>query len=131
MPTKLYDQGNSNSAVLEVVPPGTLLVVFDDPGKFRQVLTPKQQFGYIPATIKLKRVDMLPGELFDPVARARVESICGAAACAVRPTADSQVSDVLVANPKARLSSAQIVFAGGFFVMVFAGIFLVLITFGK
>jgi heat shock protein HtpX len=130
-PTRLYDQGSTNSIALEVLPAGTLLVVFDDPGKFRQVLTRKQRFGYIPATIKLRRVDMLPGELFDPVALARVDSAFEAIASLGCPAGDSQVSDVIAAGTNSGLSSAQIAFAGGFFVMVFAAILLALMTFGK
>jgi heat shock protein HtpX len=130
VPTRLYDQGSTNCRVLETLQAGTLLVVFDDPGRFRQVLTAKQQFGYIPATIKLARIQMLPGELFDPVARARMESTFAAAPVA-HPTAGSPFSGGVAANTKSGLSGAQIAFAVGSFFIVSAGVLLMLVTFVK
>jgi heat shock protein HtpX len=122
--TKMYDQPRLDSAVLGHIPAGALVVVFDDPGKFRQVLNHEQEFGYIPSSVKLKRIDALPAEVFDPVSRARLEAAQVAAPDVAGTTAPA-------APRKTGLSGAQIAVAAGFFVVVFAGIFLALLTFGK
>ena len=44
---------------------GDLLVVFDDPGKYRQILTANQTFGYIAYSVKLKKMDLFPNEVFN------------------------------------------------------------------
>ncbi len=64
-PVAVYDRDNPNvkSMVISRVRSGDLLVAFDDPGKMRQILTGDQVFGYIPRTVKLIHVDMLPAEL--------------------------------------------------------------------
>jgi heat shock protein HtpX len=69
--TAVYDQPDLTSFIVARVPAGGLLVVFDDPGRFRQVLTHDQTFGYMPASVKLQKVDLLPSEIHDPAARAR------------------------------------------------------------
>ena len=127
--TKLYDQPNLTSAVLGYIPAGAFLVVFDDPGKFRQVLTHDQLFGYIPASVKLKRMDMLPSEVFDDAARARMDSAQEAAPAAAGTA--TYATAAAEARTKTGLTGTQIVFAAGFFVVVFAGVFLVLLTIGK
>jgi heat shock protein HtpX len=127
--TRLYDQPKLDSSVLARIPAGALLVVFDDPGKFRQVLTHDQEFGYIPASVKLKKLDIMPAEVFDPAARARLEDVQPAApdvAGTAYPAAAAYA-----AAPKSGLSATQIMFAAGFFVVVFAGIFLVLLSLNK
>jgi hypothetical protein len=68
--TTIYDQPTTTSCIVARVPAGGLLVVFDDPGKFRQVLTHDQTFGYMPASVKIEKVDMLPSEIHDATARA-------------------------------------------------------------
>jgi len=116
--TSLYDRPDVRSFIVARVPVGGLLVVFDDPGRFRQVLTPDQTFGYMPASVKIQKVDMLPGEIHDPAARAAAES----AAVAAQSVAQSAAAR--------RLSPAQVLIATALGVTVFAGIFIVMMKFG-
>jgi hypothetical protein len=53
---------------------GDLLVVFDDPGKFRQVITSDQTFGYIPYSVKLEKTNLFPNEVFGMTAPAPVST---------------------------------------------------------
>jgi heat shock protein HtpX len=69
-PAALYNRDDSKSAVLTRVKPGDLLVVFDDPGGMRQVMTEDQTFGYLPRGARLERMDLLPSEVHDPARRA-------------------------------------------------------------
>jgi heat shock protein HtpX len=62
-PGCLYDQPDARSAVLAQITQGSLLVVFDDPGPFRQVLTAKGVFGYLPLSVRLEATEMLPAEV--------------------------------------------------------------------
>ncbi len=119
-PTPVYDRPDRSSATVAQVRAGQLLVVFNDPGPFRQVLTHDDIFGYIPAKIKLQHVDMLPAEIHDPAARARAEAMYAAPAHA-GPAKTSEPG----------LTGRQIAIAAGFAVFVFAGILIVLVTFGK
>ena len=64
-PVPVYDQPNPKSRVVAYVMSGELLVVFDDPGKMREILTHNHTFGYLPARARLERVDILPAEVFD------------------------------------------------------------------
>jgi hypothetical protein len=116
--TPLYDQPDARSAVLAQIDAGALIVVFDDPGKFRQVLNHNQTFGYIPASIKLQRLDMLPAEVYDPEARAAAESAQSAATAVAAASAESQA---------AGLTRTQIAIAVAFGLVAFAGIFLILL----
>jgi hypothetical protein len=107
-----------NACKIGMVMPGSLLVVFDDPGKMRQVNTAEQTFGYIERNVKLAAVDhMIPAEVYDPRLRAaaemRLAALPAAAAPAVRP-----------------LSLRQLAYALGFGVLVFAGTMLLLMRFG-
>ncbi len=124
--TPLYDRADAGSAVLARIPAGALLVVFDDPGKFRQVTTHDQTFGYIPATVKLQRVDMLPAEVYDPAARAAAE-----AQIAARAVAAAAAKTAPVPAAKGGLTGTQIAVVAGFGVAVFAGILLVLLLVAK
>ena len=63
-PAPLYDRPDLRSPILRRIQEGDLLVVFDDPGKYRQVITSDQTFGYIPLSVKLKKADMFPNEVF-------------------------------------------------------------------
>lgn len=65
-PATLYNQPDARSAVLAQITAGSLLVVFDDPGRFRQALTAKQVFGYIPLSVRLEQTDLLPAEILEP-----------------------------------------------------------------
>jgi heat shock protein HtpX len=65
-PGCLYDHPNAASPVLAHVTQGSLLVVFDDPGPFRQALTAQGVFGYLPLSVRLEQTEMLPAELVAP-----------------------------------------------------------------
>jgi hypothetical protein len=78
-PVPLYERPDPRSPALARVAPGDLLIVFDDPGKFRQVLTHHEIFGYLPLSVKLQRVDMLPSEIHDPAVRAAFQAAQAAA----------------------------------------------------
>jgi hypothetical protein len=116
--TSLYDQPDLRSPTVARVNAGSLVVVFDDPGKFKQVLTHDQIFGYMPAGVKLQRVDMLPSEIHDPAARAAAEAAQVAAAA------------VAAANSGGGLTPNQIAIAAAFSVAIFGGILLLLLKFG-
>jgi hypothetical protein len=121
--TYLYDQPDVKSPPVARVNAGALVVVFDDPGKFKQVLTHDQTFGYMPGTVKLQRVDMLPSEIHDRAARAAAQA---AQAAQVSATAVAQA-----ANPGAGgLTPTQIMITAAFAVAVFGGIFLAMLKFG-
>jgi heat shock protein HtpX len=115
-PVPVYDQANPNSAVLAQVLPGSLLVVFDDPGPYRQVNTAEQTFGYMPRKVKLQPVDMLPAELYDPATRAATEA-----------DMPPLVSASAAAAPA--VTRQQITIAVIFGVAVFAGLFVALLHF--
>jgi heat shock protein HtpX len=70
----LYDRSDFGSPVIARVVSGDLLIVFDDPGSFRQVITHNETFGYLPLSVKLRRLDMMPAEIHDPAARAAVQA---------------------------------------------------------
>jgi hypothetical protein len=129
--TLVYDQPDLKSQTVARVNAGDLLVVFDDPGKFKQVLTHDQTFGYMPASVKLQRVDMLPAEIHDPVARAAAQ------AAQVSATAVAQAAQVpapavaqQTASSSGGLTPKQIAITAAFGVALFAGIFLALLKFG-
>ena len=61
--TPSYDQDRTTSMVVARARRGDLLVVFDDPGKMRQVITANQTFGYLPFSVRLHREDMMPAEI--------------------------------------------------------------------
>ncbi len=116
--TRVYDQPDRKSPVLAQVLAGQLVVVFDDPGPFRQILTHDDIFGYVPGTVKVKRADMLPAEIHDPAARARIESI---------PIDTPEPGK----GGRLGLTGAQIAMAAGFGIFVFAGIILLMILVGR
>ena len=70
----LYDRSDFGSPVIARVVSGDLLIVFDDPGSFRQVITHNETFGYLPLSVKLRRLDMMPAEIHYPAARAAVQA---------------------------------------------------------
>lgn len=63
-PAPLHDRPDPRSFILRRIQNGDLLVVFDDPGKYRQVLTPDQTFGYLPRSVKLQKTNLFPNEVF-------------------------------------------------------------------
>jgi hypothetical protein len=117
--TSIYDRADVRSFIVARLRPGALLVVFDDPGRFRQVLTPDQTFGYMPASVKIQKVDMLPAEIHDPAARAAVES-----------TPIATVRTITESDLNRGLTAKQVVIATALGVTVFAGIFFVMMKFG-
>jgi hypothetical protein len=117
--TYLYDQPDLKSQPVARVSAGDLVVVFDDPGKFKQVLTHDQTFGYMPAAVKLQRVDMLPAEIHDPAARA-----------AAQAAQDSATAVAQTASSGGGLTQKQIAITAVFGVALFGCIFLVLLKFG-
>jgi heat shock protein HtpX len=62
-PGCVYDKPDAHSAVLAQITSGSLVVVFDDPGAFRQVLTTRGVFGYMPVAVKIETTDLLPAEV--------------------------------------------------------------------
>jgi len=115
----IYDEPDMKSRVVARASAGDLLVVFDDPGKFRQVLTHDSTFGYMPNTIKMKRVDMMPAEIHDPAARAAAAEV------------HEQVQAVSAAAASGGgLTGTQLAITAGFGIVVFAGIFFALLKFG-
>jgi hypothetical protein len=74
-PVPVYDRPTLTSRVVARIDPGQLVVAFDDPGPFRQVNTCRSQtFGYMPRSVKLQPVDMLPEDAYNAASRAAVES---------------------------------------------------------
>ncbi|MGA2269087.1 MAG: M48 family metalloprotease [Bryobacteraceae bacterium] len=116
--TPVYDRADVNSPVLARVAPGDLLVAFNDPGKLRQVITSNQTFGYIPFSVKLQPVDMLPAEVFDPVGQA-----------AAAPAQGEQVAAPRAARGS-RLNETQVAFTVLFGLAVFVCVFMALLKFG-
>jgi heat shock protein HtpX len=120
--TPIYDRDNTGSLVLTQANKGDLLVVFDDPGKMRQVITSTQTFGYIPFAVKLQREDIMPAEIHNANARS-------AAADPEPPSPEPQI--VLPATvSRTGLTAQQIAFCAGFAILVFAGMLIALLQFG-
>jgi len=115
--TSIYDRPDVRSFVVARIPAGTVLVVFDDPGRFRQVLTATQTFGYMPASVRIQKVDMLPAEIHDPAARAAAE-------------ATAAVREVRQAPAARGLTATQVAIAAMLGLGVFAGIFLFMLKMG-
>jgi heat shock protein HtpX len=62
-PGCVYDRADAHTPVIAQILQGELLVVFDDPGTFRQVLTSRGVFGYLPRSVRMEVTDMLPVEV--------------------------------------------------------------------
>jgi hypothetical protein len=119
----VYDLSNTNSAVVARVKPGSLIVVFDDPGKMRQVNTADQTFGYLERTVKLLPMNnVIPAEVYDSRLRASLEAGLPPLSAAMNP-----VQPVAAAG----LSRTQLYFALGFGGVVFAGMLMLLVAFGR
>ena len=118
-PVPVYETPLPNACRLTTILPGSLIVVFDDPGKMRQVNTAEQTFRYIERNVKLGAVDhIIPAEVYDQRLRTAAEMRLGALA-AER------------ASPEKRpLSIRQMAVVLGFGVLVFAGMMLLLVRFG-
>lgn len=129
-PEPLYDRPDPRSAVLAYVRDGELLVVFDDPGKYRQVITANQTFGYIPYAVKLEKTDLFPNEVYGTKPSAIVkepQAPAPVAAAALPAAAATSPQPVLIAG----LTPGQLAAAAMLFIAVFAGMFFVLSNYGK
>ncbi|HXK05044.1 MAG TPA: M48 family metalloprotease [Verrucomicrobiae bacterium] len=123
LPVPVYDQPNTTSAVLARVKPGSLLVVFDDPGKMRQVNTPDQTFGYLERAVKLAPVNnVIPAEVYDAKLRAAAEGALPPLSAMINPAEPALAGG---------LSRTQIYVAIGFGGVVFAGVMMVLLVLDK
>jgi heat shock protein HtpX len=128
-PVPVYDLQNTTSPTLARVKPGSLIVVFDDPGKMRQVNTADQTFGYMDRKVKLVPVNhVIPAEVYDP-------KLCAAAEAALPPLsapAAAIAQPMGPAQPRvAGLSRTQLYIVVGFGGAVFAGMLMLLMVIGK
>jgi len=122
---KVYDTPSLHSPVVAWIKPGSLMVVFDDPGVMRQVNTADQTFGYIERKIKLKAIDnVVPMEVYDPKLRAAAEEKLAARDAAAK----AQVQEAPSPNG---LTRKQIYVVVGFGGAVFAGMLMLLLILGK
>jgi heat shock protein HtpX len=129
-PVPLYDRPDPRSPILRRVADGDLLVVFDDPGKYRQVITSDQTFGYIPYSVKLQKTNLFPHELYGMQAQpAPVIEPAPVAAPALAPVVAPSAT---VPEPikGGGLTSKQLAIAAMVFVGVFAAMVLTLMQFG-
>jgi heat shock protein HtpX len=116
-PVPVYDRADPRSPVIARVKDGDLPVVFDDPGKYRQIITANQTFGYIPYSVKLKKTDLLPNDVF--TGKTTVTE------------AEEPEAPVTAPAGQGGLTGRQLAIAGVLFVGVFAAMFVVLLQFGK
>lgn len=134
-PEPLYDRPDPRSPVLAYVHDGELLVVFDDPGKYRQVITANQTFGYIPYSVKLEKTDLFPNEVYGakPTATEKGEPASAAAPEAVATAVTPPGAIAATAQPVTigGLTPGQLAVAAMLFIAVFAGMFYALSNFGK
>jgi heat shock protein HtpX len=121
-PVPVYETPSHQAAVLTKIKPGALVVGFDDPGKMRQINTADQTFGYIERSVKLLAMGLLiPDEVYDAKARAAAE--------AALPPLSSVMQPETEAKPQG-LTFEQILVVIGLGVLVFGGVFIVLVKFG-
>lgn len=127
-PVPIYDLSNTNSGVMARVKPGALIVVFDDPGKMRQVNTADQTFGYLDRSVKLQPMNnIIPAEVYDPKLLAKLEAALPPLSATVNPVqAGSEGTQAATG-----LSRTQIYIALGFGGAVFAGMLMLLVVLGK
>jgi heat shock protein HtpX len=122
-PVPVYDLANISSPVMARVKPGSLIVVFDDPGKMRQVNTADQTFGYIDRKVKLLPMNhMIPAEVYDPKLRAAAEAQLPPLSAAMKPVEPAAA---------AGLTRTQVYIAVGFGGAVFAGMLMLLVMLGR
>jgi heat shock protein HtpX len=127
-PAPLYDQPDMRSPILRRIGNGDLLVVFDDPGKYRQVITSDQTFGYIPYSVKLQKTDLFPNEVYGSKPQAATAAPASEAAdVSATPAVTATVSDPAKVGG---LTSKQLVAAAMVFVGVFAAMVMALMLVG-
>jgi heat shock protein HtpX len=76
-PVPVYDNIRPGNPpwVIAHVPPGALIVAFDDPGPKREVITASQTFGFIENSVELVPLEnVLPAEIYDSRLRAAIEA---------------------------------------------------------
>ena len=139
-PAPLYDRPDPRSSIQRRIQNGDLLVVFDDPGKFRQVMTSDQTFGYLPLSVKLQKTDLFPNEIFGmqaapaPAAPATAESAAerapAAAVPVTPPASDTAPAPVAREVTVAGLTLKQLGIAAMLFVGVFTAMVLVMMQVG-
>jgi len=134
-PVLVLERPDARSPFVARVCDGDLIVAFDDPGKYRQILTANQTFGYIPYSVKLQKTDMFPNELFGmkPV-KTEAPAVTQVAAEAYSGGAPAPPSVAAVLPPTIRasgLTPAQISIAVALFVGVFGLMFFALTQFSK
>jgi len=109
-------------------------VVFDDPGKYRQIITADQTFGYISFSVKMKKTDMFPNEVYNlksaAVLAAKTEPV-GDAAAALSGMSAAAVADTPEPVKIHGLTVKQLAIAGTLFVGVFAVMFMALLQFAR
>jgi heat shock protein HtpX len=127
-PVPVYDQPKPGSVVQTRVQPGALLVVFDDPGPYRQVNTANQVFGYLERSVKLQVLnDLIPEEVYNSKLRAAAEAILPPLSVAMATaSAGKKIPD----KPAEDLTAHQIFVAGVLAIVVFVGMFLLLTKLG-
>jgi hypothetical protein len=120
-PVPLYDTPSPKSPTLAHIPPGSLVVGFDDPSRMQQICTADETFGYIARSVRLMALpDLMPAEVYDPKLRAAAEARILASKPAPSPgPAPSASAGVLTRR--------QLVMAVVFGVVVFAGFLTILI----
>ena len=125
--TPIYDRDSTSSMVVDRVKRGDLLVVFDDPGKMRQVITAKQIFGYIPFSVKLRQEDLLPSE----IQNVGVHNNLPEAEPHAVPEGVAHAPAPLVATAaRVGLTARQMFVCAGFGIVVFAGMLVALVELG-
>ncbi|HEY3840499.1 MAG TPA: M48 family metalloprotease [Bryobacteraceae bacterium] len=130
-PVPVYDTAEARSFVRARLQPGALVVVFNTPGKMRQVNTAQEVFGYISRDAKLQAVPgVLPQEIYNPLTRAAAEASL-ARQQAPMPGADFVPQPAIAAHAAAAwgLTRPQLWIAIGFGTAVFAGTMILLFVF--
>lgn len=124
----VYDQPNPGSLVQKHVQPGGLLVVFDDPGPYRQVNTPDQTFGYLNRSVKLQLLnDLIPEEVYNPKLRAAAEAILPPLSVAMATASISKKGQPASAGG---LTMEQFVVAAMLAILTFVGMYFLLTKLG-
>jgi len=126
----IFDRPTPASLIIARVKQGDLLIVFDDPGNMRQVVTSKQTFGYLPRTVKLQREDLMPAEIHNANARVSTADAPPKSEPKPEPKVEIAAPQPAVAVSSTGLTPQQIAICAGFAVIVFAGMLFALVQFG-
>jgi hypothetical protein len=129
-PAPMYDRPADHAPITRRINNGDLLVVFDDPGKFRQVIASDQTFGYIPYSVKLEKTNLFPNEVFGMQTPPPTPAATPAASVQVAPTAAPPSASTTKPTPPTdpikmggltakQLAIAAMLFVGVFGAMIF------------